>query len=139
MLICDGMRSDSLGAAGRTPCQTPTWDKIAQEGALLEQHRTTGPMCSPARASILTGLHPHQAEVPTISFTFVEEEHGTKRGKKWPGLGQTPFSQVLRENGYETFYAGKWHVGERNIHQWNDWASCWRTGDPDYTEWCELL
>ena len=138
MLICDGMRSDWMGSLGQTPCRTPTWDRIAREGVILEQHRTTGPMCSPARASILTGLHPHQAGVPTISYTYTEEEQGTEKRKQWPGLEQTPFSQILRESGYETLHAGKWHVGERNIHQWYDWASCWRTGDPDYTEWCEL-
>ena len=48
VLMYDGMRLDALGAAGLTPCRTPTWDRMAAEGALLLQHRTTGPMCSPA-------------------------------------------------------------------------------------------
>ncbi len=137
MLICDGMRVDWLGALGQTPCQTPTWDKMVREGALLEQHRTTGPMCSPARASILTGLQPHQAGMATISYTYTQQEKDDK-AHKWPGLSRPAFAQSLREVGYETFHVGKWHVGENNIWQWYDWAACWRTGDPDYTAWCKL-
>jgi len=137
MLICDGMRVDALGAMGRTPCRTPTWDRMAEEGVILTEHRTTGPMCSPARASILTGLQPHQAGMPGISATYAQAE---KAGEEltWPGLTRDPFLQDLRANGYDVFYVGKWHVGENNIQRWVDRFACCRCGDPDYTEWCKL-
>ena len=102
MLICDGMRLDALGAMGRTPCRTPTWDRMASEGALLAEHRTTGPMCSPARASILTGLQPHQAGMPCISYAYTQDE-GAGAAQEWPGISVAPFSQFLRDSGYEAF------------------------------------
>ena len=137
VLICDGMRFDAMGAVGQTPCQTPTWDRMAAEGALLAEHRTTGPMCSPARASILTGMQPHQAGMPGISAVYTQAER-TGAPPRWPGICREPLSQPLREAGYDAYYAGKWHVGENNILQWFDRVACCENGDRDYSEWCRL-
>ena len=60
LLISDNQRLDTLGILGRTACRTPTWDRVAREGVLVENLRTTSPICSPARASFFTGFQPHQ-------------------------------------------------------------------------------
>ena len=131
------MRLDALGAMEQTPCQTPTWDRMAKDGAILAQHRTTGPMCSPARASILTGLQPHQAGMPGMSTVYTQAAESSDK-VRWPALCREPFSQPMRKAGYETYYVGKWHVGDYNIQEWFDWAACCHAEEPDYSEWCRL-
>lgn len=67
LLMTDNQRLDTIGALGRTPCRTPTWDRVAREGLLCDHLRTTSPICSPARASIFTGkrfLRELEAQAP---------------------------------------------------------------------------
>ena len=137
MLITDNQRLDTLGAMKRTPCCTPTWDHVAGEGILLDHMRTTSPVCSPARASLFTGLQPQQAGMPTIGFDYAEKNDGSG-GAEAPGLKVEPFSQPLRDAGYETLYVGKWHLGEHNIRKWFDATSATDQAFGDYTQWCRL-
>jgi len=135
MLMCDGMRLDTVGMLNDTPCRTPTWDRVAKEGVFLRNLRSTAPMCSPARASIFTGLQPHQAGMGTCSLTYVEDG-GETGDADCPAITAPPLSHYLRESGYETFYAGKWHMGEDNCRQWFDWSAACDQRDRDYSEWC---
>ncbi len=137
LLITDNQRLDTLSVLGRTQCQTPTWDRVAREGAMLDHLRTTSPVCSPARASLFTGLQPQQAGMPTIGFDYAEKDDGTG-GEKAPGLKVEPFSQRLRKAGYETLYVGKWHLGEHNVRQWFDATAATNQAFADYTQWCRL-
>ncbi|MBT3273262.1 MAG: sulfatase-like hydrolase/transferase [Spirochaetales bacterium] len=135
VMICDGMRQDTLGCMGLTPVKTPNWDRIAREGVVLANHRTTGPMCSPARASIFTGLQPHRAGMPGISLTYAKEEE-SPRSHRWPAINKAPFSVALREAGYQTVYTGKWHLGDHNIRQYFDYTAACDAAERDYSEWC---
>ena len=135
LLISDNQRLDTLGILGRTACRTPTWDRVAREGVLMENLRTTSPICSPARASFFTGFQPHQAGMPHLPYLGalrVGEED------EYPDMEITrpPISHYLRQEGYQCLYAGKWHLGTRNIHRWFDWVSACDNGDRSYTEWC---
>ena len=59
LFLTDQLRQDALGCYGNTVCETPNLDRLADAGAAFDFAYTTSPVCSPARASLLTGLYPH--------------------------------------------------------------------------------
>ena len=59
LIMCDQMRWDAAGFAGSSIVQTPHLDRLAQSGVCFENAYCASPVCSPARASWLTGLYPH--------------------------------------------------------------------------------
>ena len=59
LIMCDQMRYDCAGFAGSRLVQTPNLDELAHSGVVCEQTYCASPVCSPARASWLTGLYPH--------------------------------------------------------------------------------
>ena len=97
-IIADDMEWDDAGCYGHSVVLTPNLDKMAAEGMLFSHGFVTSSSCSPSRASIITGKYPHN--------TGAEELH-------WPvPAGQKTFVEELKENGYWTGAAGKWHLGE---------------------------
>lgn len=137
LLISDNQRLDTLGALGRTPCQTPTWDRIAMDGAVLDHLRTTSPICSPARASLMTGLQPQQAGMPTVAFAYAEKNDGSG-GDQSLEISAPAISHYLCERGYDTAYAGKWHIGDNNIRRYFDRTAACDQAERDYSEWCRF-
>lgn len=133
LLLSDNQRLDTLGVLGKTPCQTPSWDRIAREGVLFENLRTTSPICSPARASIFTGLYPHQAGMPHLPYATPDLRTPEGAGRE---ITRPPMSHYLRQAGYQCLYAGKWHLGDSNITRWFDCAAACDQDDRDYSEWC---
>ncbi|HCE46913.1 MAG TPA: hypothetical protein DET40_25480 [Lentisphaeria bacterium] len=104
LILTDQHRLSAVGAYGDTPCRTPNIDRIAKEGILFQNAYTTCPVCSPARASIMTGLYPHthgmSGNVHDLT-SAVHELHDK------PSL----LSRRLQERGYKLGYTGKWHLG----------------------------
>lgn len=86
------------------PIPTPNLDKLASEGLRYNTFHTTG-ICSPTRASVLTGLNHHQ-----VGFGTIAELSTGFPGydSVWP-LEATTVAEVLKENGYSTAAWGKWH------------------------------
>ena len=99
-ILCDDIRWNAMSCAGHPTLKTPNIDRIANEGVRFANMFCTTSLCSPSRASILTGLYAHTHGV-TNNFT----ELPTTR---------THWAQRLREEGYTTAYLGKWHMGEDN-------------------------
>jgi len=132
--MTDNQRLDTISALGQTPCQTPTWDRVAREGVFCDHLRTTSPLCSPARASIFTGRHPHQAGMPHLPYATNELRPS---GAPSNEISIPPISHHLREKGYHTLYAGKWHLGASNIGRWFDGFGACDQDDRDYTGWCK--
>ena len=103
LFLTDQLRQDALGCYGNAICRTPNLDRLAAEGTVFDYAYTTSPVCSPARASLLTGLYPHNHGVMI----------NTHIGPAWcRGLSpELPtFSGMLRDGGYALDYVGKWHV-----------------------------
>ena len=100
-VMTDDQRWDQLGCTGHPVLQTPHIDRIASEGASFNNFFVCTPLCSPSRASFLTGLYPHKHQVI----------NNDKLGLDVISHTLMTFPRQLRENGYETAFVGKWHMG----------------------------
>ena len=85
------------------PCQTPNFDHLAAMGVRFTRAYTPNAVCSPARASLMTGLLPHNHGVLTVTHT-VDADQSVLRANK------PHWAQRLSAAGYRTGYFGKWHV-----------------------------
>lgn len=99
MVLVDDLRWDELGIAGHSYVETPNIDRIAKEGAYFSRAFTTTPLCSPARATFLTGLYPHANGI-TDNLARNEQSHQLET-----------FPKMLQAGGYDTAFIGKWHMG----------------------------
>jgi hypothetical protein len=99
-ILCDDLRPDAVGCLGSQHVKTPHIDALAEDGVRFENSFCTTSLCSPSRASILTGLYAHAHGVRN-NFTELPTNL-----PHWPGQ--------LQRDGYATAYIGKWHMGEGN-------------------------
>jgi N-acetylglucosamine-6-sulfatase len=99
-ILCDDLRPSALGCYGSPHVRTPNIDRLAAEGVRFKNAFCTTSLCSPSRASILTGLYAHRHGVRD-NFTELPAAH-----PHWAGR--------LHDSGYATAYIGKWHMGEDN-------------------------
>jgi len=105
LILTDQHRLSAVGAYGDTPCRTPHLDLLVQAGTRFETAYTTCPLCSPARASIMTGMWPHRHGVTANINNMTSACHSLPDN---PGL----LPRQLQAQGYRTGYSGKWHLGE---------------------------
>jgi len=99
-VLCDDLRWDALSCAGHPHLRTPHIDQLAAEGVRFANAFCTTSLCSPSRASILSGRYAHAHGV-IDNFTEFPADLPN-------------FPAALRQGGYETGYVGKWHMGEGN-------------------------
>ena len=95
-IITDQQGLDTLSALGNSHLHTPNLDRLARRGVAFLESYSTNPLCSPARSSMFTGR-------PTLETGVVV--NGRPIRSTIPNMGQW-----LRRSGYETLYAGKWHL-----------------------------
>jgi N-acetylglucosamine-6-sulfatase len=96
-VLSDDHRYDAMGFMGHPIVETPNLDRIAARGVHLRNAFVTTALCSPSRASILTGLYAHQHKVVDNNTPVP--------------AGTTFFPQYLQRAGYQTALVGKWHMG----------------------------
>ena len=97
LILADDHRYDALGFLGHPFLKTPHLDALAREGVHFKNAFVTTALCSPSRASILTGLYAHRHQV-------VDNNNPVPPGTVF-------FPQHLQAAGYETAFVGKWHMG----------------------------
>ncbi|MEP0418025.1 MAG: sulfatase [Cyclobacteriaceae bacterium] len=98
IIIGDDISIDDFGAYGHPKINTPHIDKIAKKGMRFNNAYLTTSSCSPSRASIITSRYPHNTGAPELHMPL-------------PG-DQTSIAQLLKEQGFYTLAAGKWHLGK---------------------------
>lgn len=122
-ILTDDQGAWAMGCAGNQDIRTPNLDGIAREGILFDEFHCASPVCSPARASIVTG------QIPSCHGIQDWISEGNLDAWKYPQLselkdfnkndraidylyGRKTYMEVLAENGYTCALSGKWHLGD---------------------------
>ena len=96
--LIDDMGWTDVGCYGSTLYETPNIDKLSASGVRFTDAYAACPVCSPTRASIMAGKYPARLKI-------------TNYGSKPLPPGEVTIAEALRQAGYKTFFAGKWHIG----------------------------
>ena len=109
LLWTDQQRADTVGPGKDPRLQMPNLERLAQRGAHFQNAYCAQPVCSPARATVMTGVYPHT--------------HGVVDNNIVPDPGIPMITELLRPAGYVTGYNGKWHLGnelqsQRGFDHW---------------------
>ncbi len=97
-IIADDVSWDDIGCYGNETVKTPNIDQLAKEGIQFSNAFLTASSCSPSRCSIISGKYPHSNGAAELHTPLPENE--------------IPFPLLLKQNGYYTAQAGKWHMGQ---------------------------
>ena len=115
LLMSDQQRWDSLGCNGNTFVSTPNIDALAAGGANCANSFTPWPVCTPVRATMWTGVYPHQHQV-------FYNTYGMDNLLKETSKEQHTLFESMRDGGYTTAYFGKWHLGEQDPGFFDVWS-----------------
>lgn len=106
--MSDNHSADLLGCYGNPEISTPHLDQLAQEGARFDNAFCVNAMCSPCRASVLSGLMPSQHGI----HTWIDDRRMETWPNNWNALdGIDTLPEILGRNGYQTALVGKYHLG----------------------------
>ena len=98
LVMADDLGWGDVAYNGNMIARTPNLDKMASSGLKLNRFYAAGPVCSPTRASCLTGRHPYRVKIPWAGDGYIAENEIT-------------IAEALKTKGYATGHFGKWHVG----------------------------
>lgn len=131
-----------MRCAGNSEIQTPNLDRLASRGVLMENFFCVSPVCSPARASLMTGNIPSAhgvqdwlrgGNIDSEKFSHINSDYVSysEEGRPIEYLaGQLTYTDVLTENGYTCALSGKWHLGDsvNPQHGFKYWYALGRGG-----------
>lgn len=124
-ILVDDLGYHDLGITGSSYYQTPNIDRLGKASVRFTQGYTNSPVCSPARASLMLGTTP--------ASHHITDWIGAAEGEEWRKAGRftqllppsyshsldksaTTLPEALKQAGYETFFAGKWHLGSEGSY-----------------------
>ncbi|WP_372949476.1 sulfatase [Mariniphaga sp.] len=112
LILADDMGCAQLGCYGSNFYQTPHIDHLASEGILFTNAYAAAAVCSPTRASILTGKYPARLHLTDFIAGNNRDDYPLSQPEwqKFLPLEEITFAEVLKENGYKTAHFGKWHL-----------------------------
>jgi len=122
IILADDLGYYDLSFMGSTFYETPNLDKLAQQSLVFYDGYSASPVCSPSRASILLGKNPVSHGMTDWLGALVAEDWALKNpySKLLPPKYEKNIKkeyqtlpEILKENGYKTFFAGKWHIGDK--------------------------
>lgn len=153
-ILTDDQGAWAMHCAGCRELHTPNLDRLAREGMRFDSFYCASPVCSPARASLLTGTIPsahgvhdwlRSGNVDSVRFAQQgrDNPYGNYADEREPIQylkGRTCYTDVLREKGYELALSGKWHLGDSLTpqHGFSRWFTIGKGGccyyHPDIVE-----
>ena len=113
-ILVDDLGWTDLSCYGSTFHETPNLDRLASGGMVFTDAYTTSPVCSPTRASIMTGKYPARVNITD----WIPGDDPESRQLLGPAdnhqlaLDEETIAEAMKRNGYKTFFAGKWHLGD---------------------------
>nr|NIP92505.1 sulfatase-like hydrolase/transferase [Akkermansiaceae bacterium] len=116
-ILVDDLGWSDLGCYGADLHETPHIDRLASQGMRFTQAYAASPVCTPTRASLMTGRHPARLHM-TIWHEGAKAAPNRRRpwleAKAQPNLPleNVTCAEVLRKGGYHTWHVGKWHLGD---------------------------
>ena len=142
-ILADDLGWRDLSNEGSTYYESPHIDRIAREGMKFTRGYATCQVCSPSRASILTGKYPTNHGITTwIGDRAGEAWRGTRRNdshlppeyERNLRASEITLAEVMKKAGYKTFFAGKWHLGSKGSwptdHGFDINKGGWDVGSP---------
>lgn len=116
--LVDDLGQRDLGCYGSTFYETPNVDRLAREGARFTDAYAACPVCSPTRASILSGQWPQRTGITDYIGAPTTPQAWKRNTKSLPApysdrlsLDAPTLAKAVKSTGYATFFAGKWHLG----------------------------
>jgi len=105
-IMIDDLGYGDLGCYGSKVNHTPNIDRLAKEGMIFTDYHSNGPMCTPTRAALMTGLYQHR-----FGKKFEGAISGKKHYDEGLSLEAVTIAEILKDAGYATGMYGKWHLG----------------------------
>lgn len=127
VFFCDQMRRDALGCYGNGIVRTPHLDALADGSTVFDRAYTPTPLCSPARASLMSGLYPHAHHMfnnSTKRYSYCQYARPDLRM-----LGHW----AAERGEYETAYFGKWHIGPAEDLAASGFEQTMHAGHPSFS------
>jgi arylsulfatase A-like enzyme len=111
VIVSDNQGAWTLGCYGNREIRTPNIDRLAAEGAVFSRAMSVNPVCSPSRASLLTGLIPSQHGIH--NWLGGEKPDAQVGPEAYCTISEfANLTQIMAESGYECGMTGKWHLGD---------------------------
>lgn len=114
LILNDDMGYSDIGCYGGE-IDTPNLDRLARNGLRFTQFYNS-PRCSPSRASLLTGLYPHQTGIGILTYPTGPEGYAGDLNRSCVTV-----AEVLKSSGYRTYMSGKWHVSSNLVEPTESW------------------
>jgi len=104
IIFTDDQGYQDVGCFGSPLIKTPNLDKMAKEGTRFTDFYSTNSVCTPSRASLMTGCYPNRVSIYNVIFPYADWGLNPK---------EITVAELLKTQGYATACIGKWHLGHK--------------------------